>query len=184
MKALDAVGVYAEVINVRRTRCQSLSFLEILMVDSIKQKMEIQCSIDKAFELFTNGFETWWPREYSRFQAGMKSICIEPKVGGRCTEVDPEGFQLDWGRVLEQRPPEQLTFTWQIGSDRFPQLNPEHSSKIDIVFKAISDSVTEILFEHRDIHRHDEGAQAYRDTLNFEYGWPFIWNKYLDSANT
>lgn len=153
------------------------------MVESINQKMEIQCSIDKAFELFTDGFGTWWPREYSWSQEGMESIGIEPKVGGRCTEIGPEGFQLDWGRVLEWRPPEQLIITWQISPNRFPQPNPQHASTIDIVFKAVSDSVTEVLFEHRDIHKHGEGAQAYRDALNSEYGWPFILSKYLDSAN-
>ena len=154
------------------------------MVDSITQEMEIQCSIEQAFELFTHGFGKWWPCEYSWSQAGMESIGIEPKVGGRCTEIGSKGFQLDWGRVLKWSPPERLTITWQIDPNRVPQPNPENASTIDIVFKAVSDSETEVLFEHRDIHKHGEGAQAYRDALNSEYGWPFILRRYVDSANT
>lgn len=153
------------------------------MVDPIKQEMEIRCSIDQAFEWFTHGFGKWWPREYSWAKEAMESIGIEPKVGGRCTEIGPQGFQLDWGRVLALRPPEQLIMTWQIGPDRVPQPNPEHASTIEIVFKAESDSVTRVLFEHRDIHQHGEGAQAYRDALNSDYGWPYILRRYVDSAN-
>ncbi|GAB3019488.1 hypothetical protein GCM10027098_13170 [Bowmanella dokdonensis] len=112
----------------------------------------------------------------------METIGIEPKVGGRCTEVGPQGFQLDWGIVLEWRPPEQLTISWHIGPDRVPHPNPEQASTIAVAFKSVAKDKTRVVLEHRDLHKHGERAQNYRDALNSEYGWPFILNKYLGCA--
>ena len=148
------------------------------MVEPITLELQLPCSIDKAFEVFTSDFTKWWPREYSWSQEAMASIGIEPCIGGRCTETGPHGFQLDWGRVLEWQPPQKLIMTWQIGADRVPQPNPDNASIIEVVFTAIADAQTQVLFEHRDLHRHGEGAEDYRQALNSEYGWPFILEKY------
>lgn len=148
------------------------------MVEPIKRELLLPCAIDKAFEVFTAGFVEWWPREYSWSQDAMESIGMEPCKDGRCTEIGPRGFQLDWGRVLEWQPPQKLVLTWQIGPDRVPQPNPDNASRIEVVFTAVSDSQTQLSFEHRDIHQHGEGAEDYRAALDSEYGWDFILEKY------
>ena len=37
------------------------------MIDPIRRSVMVTCSVEKAFDVFTEGMGTWWPvREFSR----------------------------------------------------------------------------------------------------------------------
>ena len=151
-------------------------------IEAIRKEFEIPLSIEDAFDLFTAGFSKWWPKEYSWSKDEMTTISIECRDGGRCTEIGPNNFQMDWGRVLNWNPPGSFAISWQISPNRVPQPSPRESSKIELEFKAINDQSTMVSFEHSGIENHGDGAQEYRDALNSDYGWHYILNKYINEA--
>ena len=61
------------------------------MVDPIVKTIEVPCGQAKAFEIFVNDINSWWPLStYSvAAKAGQltKSLRVEPEVGGKIVET-------------------------------------------------------------------------------------------------
>jgi uncharacterized protein YndB with AHSA1/START domain len=137
---------------------------------------------ERAFVAFAEGFPRWWPREYTWSQESLDRIAIEPRVGGRCFERGPHGFECDWGRVLAWEPPHRLVFSWQIGPDRAPVPNPAKAGEVEVRFLAEGGSVTRVELEHRGLARHGEGAAAYREAMGSPQGWPLILDRFAGTV--
>ncbi len=146
----------------------------IVSSDSAAHEIVLPLARDRAFLLFVEHFADWWPAEYTWSQEGLQTIGIEPRQGGRCTEVGPHGFQLDWGRVLAWEPLGRLIITWQIGPSRVPQPDPKHASTVTFLFHEDGPDTARLELEHRDFRRHGDGAEEYRAAMSSEYGWPYI----------
>lgn len=97
--------------------------------DTVSASTTIALPPDKAFELFTAGIASWWPREYTWSQDVLEEIAIEPGEGGFCVERGPHGFTVHWGRVETWERPERLVFTWQIGPSREPVPDPNRAER-------------------------------------------------------
>lgn len=148
------------------------------VIEPIAHDVEVPLGVEEAFSFFTEWFHAWWPREYSWSQDSLVSIGIEPRTGGRCTELGPNNFQCDWGQVLAYRPPDKLTISWQISARREPQPDPRNASVVDVTFSELGASRTLVRLKHSDLQKHGEGAQAYREALDSEWGWPFILGRF------
>ena len=77
------------------------------MIDPIRRSVMVTCSVEKAFEVFTEGMGTWWPvREFSRAadqedaQVKTERVVVEPWVGGRIFETMSDGSEGSWGTIL------------------------------------------------------------------------------------
>lgn len=151
--------------------------------DSISHEVAVRLAPPDAFRLFTHGFDSWWPLEYTWSAGVLESISIEPFEGGHCIEEGPHGFRCDWGRVLVWSPPQRLVFTWQIGPRREPQPDPEKSSTVEVLFRSADGVGTRVVLTHRDFRRHGKGASRYRKALGGEAGWPRILGRYVDAAH-
>ncbi|MCB1305780.1 MAG: hypothetical protein KDK37_15940, partial [Leptospiraceae bacterium] len=68
-----------------------------VMIEPIKVTLDLPVFAEKAFDTFTLGFGSWWPRVYTWSGDSLKAIGMEPQRGGRCTEVGPR--DLDNGRL-------------------------------------------------------------------------------------
>ena len=137
---------------------------------------------ERAFDVFTHSFATWWPREYTWSGDVLDTIGIEPFEGGRCFERGPLGFACDWGRVLVWEPPQRLSFSWQIAPDRVPEPNPERASEVEVRFEADGETATLVELEHRDFERHGAGGQSYREALGSPQGWAYMVARYADAV--
>jgi uncharacterized protein YndB with AHSA1/START domain len=154
--------------------------LSVLRIeDGLRIVFRVNVSAAHAFGMFTEGFQAWWPREYSWSGPALERIGIEPGVGGFCFEVGPHGFRCDWGRVLEWDPPTRLVFSWQIGPDRVPEPDPAKASVVGVGFVAEQPAVTRVEFEHTHFSRHGEAGAEYRDALSSEAGWPYMLANYV-----
>jgi hypothetical protein len=69
------------------------------MTDSIVAGVSVDAPPERAFEVFTEGLGSWWPREYTWSREVLEEIVIEPREGGLCYERGPHGFRCDWGRA-------------------------------------------------------------------------------------
>lgn len=147
--------------------------------DGLRIVFRVNVSADRAFRTFTEGIQTWWPREYSWSGPVLERIGIEPRADGMCFEIGPHGFRCDWGRVLEWDPPGLLVFSWQVSPERVPEPDPAKASEVSVRFVAEQPAVTRIEFEHAHFSRHGEDGEGYRDALSSEAGWPYMLAKYV-----
>src|SRR5258707_10700450 len=105
-------------------------------VPDIRGKVTVGVPVERAFDVFTGSFGTWWPRDYHIGQAPMADAILEPREGGRWYERGDDGSECDWGRVLAWEPPHRLVVTWQINGQWQYDPGPPHPT-------AIEDPVTE-----------------------------------------
>lgn len=150
--------------------------------DLFEKTFMVKAPVQRAFDVFTRGFHTWWPHEYTWSGEVLDTIAIEPQKGGRCFERGPHNFECDWGRVLEWKPPHKLVFTWQISPNRVPEPDPGKVSEVEIRLDEESEKETRVTFIHRNFSKHGEGAEAYRKAMSSEKGWPDILKRYQIAA--
>ena len=81
--------------------------------EPIRQSVRVDCPIEDAFRLFTEGFAEWWPlASYSMTGEEAESCAIEPWPGGRVFERTRSGEEREWGSVTAWDPPTRLELTW------------------------------------------------------------------------
>lgn len=129
----------------------------------------------EAFSAFVDDFGKWYPVEYTWSQNGLDTIAIEPREGGRCFERGPNGFELDWGRVIAFQPPDMLTFTWQISAKRVPIPNAEKAGQVTVRIETSADTnATKLTLKHYGFENYAEQPRQYREALAAPQGWPYI----------
>jgi uncharacterized protein YndB with AHSA1/START domain len=143
----------------------------------VRADVTVEASPERAFELFTEGIGSWWPREFSWSQDKLEEIGIEPHAEGFAYERGPRGFTIHWGRVTAWDPPRRLVLLWQIAGDRTPQPDPDRSSEVEVRFTE-QDGRTRVEVEHRAWERHGDGAQEYRDGFEQAGAWPYALERF------
>jgi uncharacterized protein YndB with AHSA1/START domain len=142
-------------------------------IPALTGKVTVSVSVDTAFRVFTESFNTWWPADYHIGQADMAEAILEPKVGGRWYERGVDGSECDWGRVLVWEPPHRLVVTWQINGQWQFDPEPDHASELDVRFTADGPEQTMVEIEHRHLDRLVNG-QAMHDGISGGGGWSAI----------
>ncbi len=109
----------------------------------IQQSVHIDCPIEDAFRLFTEGFAEWWPlAAFSAAGQESESCAIEPWAGGRVFERTRSGEECDWGSVLVWDPPNRVEFTWN------PGRLDDRDQTVDVEFTVEADG-TRLTLTHR-----------------------------------
>ena len=97
-----------------------------------------------AFRIFTRDVDAWW-RFGPRFRPGAGpdgKMRFEPEVGGRLLEVYSEGEPFEFGRILDWKPGERLSFHMF-----FRDFAPGERTRVDIRFEP-TDGGTRVSIEH------------------------------------
>jgi uncharacterized protein YndB with AHSA1/START domain len=90
---------------------------------------------------------------------------MEPRVGGRITEVWEGGSEVSWGTVLALEPPRRLLLDWN------PSRTRAVGTEVEVTFEA-SPRGTLVRLEHRGWERLGEAADHVRS--GYETGWPRV----------
>lgn len=80
----------------------------------VHKQITVQASPERAFRVFTEEFDSWWPRSHHIGKAPMKRAIVQSAAGGRCYTEQTDGTECDWGTVLVWDPPRRLVIAWQI----------------------------------------------------------------------
>lgn len=150
---------------------------------TVRKSVTVSAPIDHAFFTFTEQLSSWWPRQYTWSGDALKYIRIQPFEDGHCTEIGPNDFQCDWGRVLIWEPPSRIVFTWQINPQRIPEPDPVKASEVEVRFIAENQEMTRVELEHRKFFHHGQGSGEYRELMNSDNGWPYILSCYEKAIN-
>ena len=81
---------------------------------AVRREIVVDATRERAFEVFTQGFDGWWPRSHHIGAAEMQRAAIDPEAG-RWYEIGVDGSRCDWGAILVFEPPSRLVLEWRIG---------------------------------------------------------------------
>lgn len=148
-----------------------MEFTTDMAVTPVRKTISVKATPARAFEVFTAGFDSWWPRSHHIGKAPMKRAIIEEKKGGRCYTEQTDGSDCDWGTVLVWEPPIRFVIAWQINIDWTYQPDLAKSSEVEVRFTAEPGGMTRVDLEHRLLERHGAGAETMRTAIDSEKGW-------------
>ena len=149
---------------------------------TVRKSVRVPVPIERAFSVFVERMETWWPASHHIGAQPFQAILVEPRVGGRWYERDPQGNECDWGTVLAWGPPHRVTFSWHLGLDW--KFNPDlaKASEVEIRFTSEGPSTTLVELEHSGLERHGEGYQQLRTVLDGPSAWASMLAEFAKSA--
>lgn len=137
---------------------------------SVQQTIVVDVPPQRAFAVFTEGIDSWWPPDHVLGEAPARRSVLEGHEGGRAYSIDATGAECAWGRVLAYEPPHRLLLSWDITVAWRPESDPAKASEVEVTFTA-EGAGTRVVLEHRHLDRHGEGWEAMRDAVGSEDGW-------------
>ncbi len=137
---------------------------------------EVGCPQERAFDLWANRIETWWPTDHTVSGRDDVKVVLEPGIGGRIFERTPDGEEHDWGEVTGWEPPRQLSYLWHIGSDR------SDATSVTVRFVPNGLGNTTVIIEHDGWER--LGARADERRKRNSAGWQSLVVHYIKAAAT
>ncbi len=154
----------------------------------VRKTVLVKVPVERAFSVFVEQMETWWPATHHIGKTPFKAIFVEPRVGGRWYEMNAEDNQCEWGKVLAWDPPHLVTFSWHVGPghdqpDWTFDPDPAKSSEVEIRFTAESPTATLVELTHSKLERHGEGYEQLRAIFDGPGAWSGILALYAKTAN-
>jgi uncharacterized protein YndB with AHSA1/START domain len=149
---------------------------------AVRRSITVNASPERAFEVFTDGFSSWWPLESHHIGATMATeVIIEPRPGGRWFERDADGNECEWGYVTEYEPPSRLLLAWHLTPDYAFDPDPAKATEIEITFTP-SDGGTLVELEHRGFEKHGEAGAKVREAVAAPGGWADLLELYAKAV--
>jgi uncharacterized protein YndB with AHSA1/START domain len=94
----------------------------------IAHEYSLRCGADSAFAVYTERIGEWWDPRYTANAETLRTVTIEPKVGGRVYAVHGDLGEDDWGEVTVWEPGRRLVHTFSLAQD------PRHPSEVAVEF--------------------------------------------------
>ncbi|MFI4934798.1 MAG: SRPBCC family protein [Caulobacterales bacterium] len=145
----------------------------------VRKSVTVNATPERAFEVFTARFASWWPPSHHIGATDMKTAVLEPRVGGRWYEIGTDGAECEWGDVLVWAPPARLVLAWRIGADW--KYHADLLTEVEVTFTA-EGGATRVDLEHRRLENIGEAAPALRTAIDGEGGWTGILKSYADAV--
>ena len=149
---------------------------------AVRREITVNATPERAFKVFAEQFDSWWPRSHSVGEAELDKVVIEPRTGGRWYEQGVDGSICDWGEVLAYEPPHRLVVQWRLGGDWSFETDPDAFSEIEVVFTAEGDA-TRVTLEHRHLDRHT-ASEALKEAIASEGGWNGLLAAYAEVVSS
>lgn len=134
----------------------------------IRKTIVVKATPERAFEVFAHRMHDWSPAVQSLL-GSRRDIVVEPRAGGRWYEVSGDGTQADWGKVLVWDPPHRMVLAWQLDA-RFAY-DALLVTEVEVRFAPVDGGRTRVDFEHRNLDRFGDQAEATKASLDGEGGW-------------
>lgn len=139
------------------------------MTDPIKKTLHVPLRPQKAFELFTEHLDDWWPTHSHSLSAGdgekPQNVMVDRREGGYITETKHDGDTGRWGTITKWDEGRAIGISWYVGRDE------AEATDLDVVFTP-TDMGTRIELTHGGFHRLGEAATAMHG--NYDKGWDHV----------
>jgi uncharacterized protein YndB with AHSA1/START domain len=139
---------------------------------TVRSSVEVDATIERAFEVFTDDIGSWWNADHHILQAELAEMVFEPRVGGHVYDRGVDGSECRWARVLAYEPPHRFVISWDVSAQWQLETDPAKASEVEVRFIALGPDSTRVELEHRNLERHGEGWEGMRDAVASPGGWP------------
>lgn len=152
-------------------------------IKPVQHQVTVPLPISRAFELFADGFGTWWPSDHHIGAEEMATAVIEPRQGGRFYEIGESGAECDWGTVVAYDPPSQLVIAWQLNADWEFDPDITRASEVEVNFTEVDSNSTVVHLEHRNFDAQGARGLEVQEAVNGAQGWPGILQNYVEKSD-
>jgi uncharacterized protein YndB with AHSA1/START domain len=149
----------------------------------VRREITVAGSPERAFDLFTNRMNEWWPAEHHVAPSPVAAMTVEPHVGGRLYDTCEDGSKSVWGQVTEWDPPAGFSFAWLLTSTWQLETDIEKASRVAVSFTAEGDR-TRVTLVHNDFWRLSDGGQGMADAVGAPDGWRLGLSRFAEFAAT
>jgi uncharacterized protein YndB with AHSA1/START domain len=149
---------------------------------TVRKSITVDAPQERAFDVFTTGFNSWWPHSHHIGDADMADAVMECREGGRLFERGVDGSECDWGRVLVFERPNRIVVSWHLQGEWNYDPDPEKASEYEVRFIPQGDSQTLVELEHRNLERHGADAQKISDAIGADGGWGSLLKMFAEEA--
>lgn len=139
---------------------------------AIRKSFTVRTGREKAWEVFTARFGSWWPKTHYIGSSPLTDAAIEPRAGGRWYGIHEDGVERPWGQVKVWEPPARLVLDWQI-SHEWGFTESLHTD-VEVLFTALGEAETRIDFEHRGLEAFGDSEAAAQTRSGMDRGWGLI----------
>lgn len=148
----------------------------------VRKRVTVKASVDQAFRVFTEGFDSWWPRSHHIGKSPMKKAIIEPFAGGRCYTQQADGTDCPWGSVIAWEPPRRVLLAWQITHEWGFEPDLTKASEVEVLFTPEGPGLTRVDLEHRYFERMGPGGAKMRTSVDGAMGWGDLLRLFAEQA--
>jgi uncharacterized protein YndB with AHSA1/START domain len=145
--------------------------METIQDTSVRKTITVKASAEQAFHVFTEEFDTWWPRSHHIGKSPMRKAIIEGHTGGRCYSEQVDGTECPWGQILVWEPPRRFVMAWQINAQWQYEPDLAKSSEVEVNFTPESGGITRVELEHRYFERMGPSGNTMRIGVDSPGGW-------------
>jgi uncharacterized protein YndB with AHSA1/START domain len=149
-------------------------------VEPVRKQIVIEAPQAHVFRVFTDGMDSWWPRQHHIGSSPMAKQILEPALGGRWYATCVDGTECNVGRVLEWDPPRRIVLAWQLTADW--KFDPDFVTEVEINFTAEGARRTRVDLEHRNLARYGLVAPKLRESVDSADGWPLLLARFAAAA--
>jgi len=134
------------------------------MLDPIIKTIEVPCSQERAFKVFLNEMDTWWP--LGKFTvsamggASAKAIRVEAKQGGKIVEIGPNGTEYLWGTIKSYDPYDFVSMDFHFAP---PGEKVDARTLVEVRFTALGNKRTRVVLTQSNWEAFGEKAAMLRD---------------------
>jgi len=149
---------------------------------SVRKSIVVNAPVDRAFAVYTQEMQSWWPPDHHILEAPLARMVFEPHVGGRVYDVGTDGSECQWARVLAYEPPTRVVFSWDINLQWQIESDHDRTSEIEVRFTPDGDRRTRVDLEHRNLDRHGDGWEQMAVSVGSAEGWGMGLQRFAEAA--
>jgi uncharacterized protein YndB with AHSA1/START domain len=151
--------------------------------ETVRKSVTVELPQERAFELFTAGFSTWWPLDTHHIgKVDATQAVIEPRTGGRCYEIGVDGSECDWGRVFAWEPPSRFVMGWMLNEEYAFDPDESRATEVEVQFIAEGPRQTRVELEHRGFEKLGAAGEQIRTSVGGDGGWGALLQLYAAAA--
>jgi uncharacterized protein YndB with AHSA1/START domain len=151
-------------------------------MDAVTTSVVVPLPPEAAFELFTERFSEWWPKDSHHIaDVDAADVFLEARAGGRWYERSESGDDCEWGTVLEVDRPSRVLLAWQLTPEWKFDPNPHNATHVEVTFDA-EENGTRVTLTHSGFEVHGEAGAAMRESVAGDGGWAQLMDLYRNAA--
>ena len=149
------------------------------VIAPVRKTVRVKAPIVHAFEVFTEGLARWWPPNQGIGKKPIRTVLIEPHLGGRWLEIAEDGTETTVGTIVVWQPPHRMALLWQVNAQWKP--DAAMTSEVDVGFTPDGADATVVeLVHHKFETMGAEAGASLREDVG--RGWPGLMEHFAKEA--